>query len=296
MMQGAKTVGIIFLEDTSVSPEGLARAASYPVIIAGSSWSRTVLESQGVRGVHTVLQGIDPTRFHPAPRLGTLAGRFVVFSGGKLEYRKGQDLVVQAFRAFAQRHADALLVTAWSSPWPEYAVTVNRNPDIVPIGLVDGGIDPAAWTHANGIPASQVLHLGPIPNADMPGILREVDVGLFPNRGESGTNLVAMEAMACGVPCILSMNTGHLDLIGDGLRCLALGRQYALAESGCDGGGTSDVDEMVEVLEAVYQQRDAAAEIGWRGATFMAGLSWPKQIATLMAVVGGPDPALAVAA
>ena len=62
---------------------------------------------------------------------------------------------------------------------------------------------------------NQVLDLGRVPNAGMPRILRECDVAVFPNRAEGGTNLVAMKCMACGVPTILSANTGHLDLIRD---------------------------------------------------------------------------------
>ena len=47
----------------------------------------------------------------------------------------------------------------------------------------------------------------------MPKYLISSDTALFPNRCESGTNLVAMEAMAAGIPVILSNNSGHLDLI-----------------------------------------------------------------------------------
>ena len=47
----------------------------------------------------------------------------------------------------------------------------------------------------------------------MPDVLRRADVALFPNRCEGGTNLVAMEAAAVGVPVVLSANTGHLDVI-----------------------------------------------------------------------------------
>lgn len=38
--------------------------------------------------------------------------------------------------------------------------------------------------------------------------LAEADVALFPNRGEGGTNLMAMQAMASGVPTVLSANSG----------------------------------------------------------------------------------------
>ena len=142
--------------------------------------------------------------FHPAPKQGLFADRFVVFSGGKLERRKGQDLVVLAFRVFAQRHPEALLVTAWSSPWSQVARTLEKNAAVKPVSYrPDGQVGVLTWVQANGIPRRQVVDLGPVPNAEMARILREVDVALFPNRAEGGTNLVAMECMACGLPTIL---------------------------------------------------------------------------------------------
>ncbi len=295
-MVGDHNVAVTFFEDSRLSRNGVARAADYAQIITGSRWNREILEAHGVRNVTTILQGVDVTNFHPAPKSALLSDRFVVFSGGKLEYRKGQDLVVQAFAIFAERHPDALLVTAWASPFPQFAPTVNQNPAVVPLELTGGQVDALAWTRANGIPASQVVHLGPVPNAAMPRVLREANVGLFPNRGEGGTNLVAMEAMACGVPCMLSLNTGHLDLVGDGAHCLALGQQSRVDLEGCDGWGSSDAEEMVAVLEAVYTQREAAAEIGMRGAAFMRRLSWRRQIGALMDVVSGSQADLAAAA
>ena len=51
-------------------------------------------------------------------------------------------------------------------------------------------------------------------------LLKQADLAVFPNRCEGGTNLVAMEAIACGVPTVLSANSGHLDLLRPG--CLQL--------------------------------------------------------------------------
>ena len=63
----------------------------------------------------------------PGNPVGTelLPGRFVVFSGGKLELRKGQDIVVAAFRAFVERHPDAVLVNAWHNAWPKLAKSIQ---------------------------------------------------------------------------------------------------------------------------------------------------------------------------
>ncbi len=42
----------------------------------------------------------------------------MVFSGGKFELRKGQDVVIRAYRVLQDRHPDVMLVNAWFNPWP----------------------------------------------------------------------------------------------------------------------------------------------------------------------------------
>ena len=123
----------------------------------------------------------------------------------------------------------------------------------------------------------------------MPDLLSQVDVGVFTSRAEGGTNLVAMECMAMGVPTILSANTGHLDLI-EGENCFALSDQSPVDEAAA-GPGTdlwreSSVDELVETLERAYEDRTAAAERGRRGAETLATLNWEAQIAKLLDAIG----------
>jgi glycosyltransferase involved in cell wall biosynthesis len=207
------------------------------------------------------------------------AGRFTVFSGGKLEFRKGQDLVVRAFAIFAARHPDALLVTAWHSPFPGAAQSLNAESALEPIELLDGGpsLDVIGWAVRNGIPASQFLSIGQVPNGKMPRIYREMDIAVFPNRCEGATNLVAMECMACGVPVILAQNTGQADITA-GDRCYVLARQTAVPGPGRDGWGESDVEEIVAALEDAYADpagRRARAE---RGAAFMRERSWARTV------------------
>jgi glycosyltransferase involved in cell wall biosynthesis len=283
---GRATCGVIFFEDTNLpSPRDIC--SDYALIVAGSSWCEEVLRAKGVENVTTVIQGIDPSLFHPAPRADALAGRFAVFSGGKLEHRKAQDLVVLAFRAFAQRHPEAILVTAWHSPWAAPALSLNRNPKIAPIALTaEGKVDMAAWVAANGIDAGQYFDLGPIPNHLMPRVLREMDVALFPNRCEGGTNLVAMECMAAGLPTILSDNTGHKDLTATGTAFTLTRQAPVLAEDiGTEGWGESDVEEIVERLETVWRDREGARRKGLAGAEALAKLSWRNQIAALHEVL-----------
>lgn len=285
-----RDLGVIFFEDTALAPEALARGRAFETIVAGSGWNGRVLEAAGLRNVRVIPQGIDPSVFHPAPRTGLFADRFVVFSGGKLEYRKGQDLVVAAFRQFRSRHRDALLLTAWHNPWPQTIVGLDS------AGLVRGlpGLDArgrlalAPWLAANGLGQDAVLDLGALPNHQMAQAVREADVALFPNRCEGGTNLVAMETMACGVPAILSANTGHLDLLQDPRAAFPLTRQsrvrgHCPLYRGTEGWGESDVGEIVAQLEAIYQDRAAAGATGRRGAELLREeWSWRRRTGEML--------------
>jgi glycosyltransferase involved in cell wall biosynthesis len=280
-LRGSPSIGVAFLEQARFSPAAASRLRDYPLVVAGSNWNRHLLHAAGASNVALVHQGVDTSLFHPAPGRGLFPGRFVVFSGGKLEYRKGQDLVLGAFRRFAERHPEALLLTAWSSPWPQLARSLGANRDLVPPPLTaEGQVDVAGWTRLNGLSEHQVVHCGSVANRAMPRILREAAVALFPNRAEGGTNLVAMECMACGVPVILSANTGHLDLLGDDT-AVALRRQAVVPQADYEGWGDSDPDEMVEALESVHANPDAAAARAERGAALVGGMTWAAQMGQL---------------
>ena len=289
-LAGRPTIGVVFFETPQLDADTIARARALPLIVAGSTWNERILREYGLTNVTTVIQGIDPTLFHPAPRYGFMADRFTVFSGGKLELRKGQDLVVAAFSRFARRHPDALLVTAWHSPWPQLARSVDASGRATPVVIgADGKVDVPTWCAANGIAAAQVLDLGAVPNAMMPQVLREMDVAVFPNRSEGGTNLVAMECMACAVPTILSANTGHLDLVDDDV-CFPLSIQRPVAGLGAGvgqtpGWGESNIEEIVSALEQAYVDRAQARKRGERGAAKLADLTWARTAQAMKEIV-----------
>ncbi|MAF11690.1 hypothetical protein CMK11_14680 [Candidatus Poribacteria bacterium] len=292
---GTPNVGVVFFENTNLGLGAIARAAEYDAIIAGSTWNRQVLDAHGIANVQSVHQGVDPAIFHPAPSVGVgpFRDRYVVFSGGKLEYRKGQDIVVAAFKAFHARHPDALLAVAWQNIYPpETLSSLERRGHVEGAPSVDerGFLDISEWLHRNGLPEGSFLDLGSFSNHMAGQILREVDVAVFPNRCEGGTNLVAMECMACGVPAILSANTGHLDLIGED-HCFALNSQSAVEPPslavGVDGWGESDVEEIVDRLESAYADRAEAERVGQAGAEFMRDWTWKLQAGRLVSALEG---------
>jgi len=289
--RGKPNVGVIFFEDTEISAGGLERARGYDLIVAGSHWNRHIAEARGLTNVVTVLQGVDTHQFRPQPRTDRFKDRFVVFSGGKLEYRKAQDVVIAAFRAFHARHPEALLMVAWGNQWPAIMPTIERSPyvDGKPEEGADGALNIGAWLTRNGVPAGSYLDLGMAPNRAMPGFLASADVALFPNRCEAGTNLVAMETMAAGIPTILALNTGQLDIANSKQwpdHCYELRIQRPVAPyepyAGTEGWGEPDLDETIEALEAAYADGDRRKRIGAAGAEFMRKLDWSIQIAELV--------------
>lgn len=267
-MFGDRNVGVGAFTETNLSAQALADAGSYGRVVIHSSFNRQVLADYGVAS-DCVFQGVDPTEVSPGPKSGRFGDRFVIFSGGKIEFRKGQDIVLAAFRAFQQRHSDALLVTAWGNFWPAIALTMQTSSlGLAPLQLTPDGtdVDVNGWMQANGLPEGAYLNIGFISRENIAPLLRDCDLAVFPNRCEPGTNLVAMEAMACGVPVVLSANTGHLDLIGDD-RTYALSRQQPVPDptGNTRYWGESDVEELVEAMEHAYQNRAAARERGLAG-------------------------------
>lgn len=271
--QGSFTAARTVFEDTRL--EHLeAKLRHYDRLLVVSNWNKRLLEAECSKPVELILEGVDHASFFPGPRTGLLdPGRFYVFSGGKIEFRKAQDLVIQAFAVFARRHPDAVLVTAWQSPFGKHSQGY-RGVLEHPLRAARKGtlLDIQRWATENGIPAAQVLDIGLVPNQSMPMILREMDCALQISRAEGGTNLPAKEAMACGVPVILARNTGMHDLIGHE-NCLPLEHQASvpqeLAGCGTEGWGESAVDEIVEALERLYSDTALRRRIGMTGAAWI---------------------------
>lgn len=278
---GKRNIGFIFFETTAFSVNGLARANALDLILTGSRWNAQLLVKAGLKKVAYVMQGVDIERFdQPNKTLNT--SRFVIFSGGKLEFRKGQDIVLAAFKAFYQKYPDSVLMTAWHNPWPAITQDLVNSPfGFGAPNITDNQLDIAQWCARSGLPADAFIHIGATPNALMPQVYAKADIALFPNRAEGGTNLVAMEVMAAGVPTILSANTGHLDLISQD-NCYALEEQKGYSNPTHQDWGQSSIDEIVTKLEYAYHHRPEIQQVGRQGRAFIEQFTWGNQTRQLI--------------
>jgi len=281
-LKGTFNLGYCFFEDNLLARTGAERQfAQFDVIACGSTWCAEALRATGRTNVEVVLQGIDPSRFNTAANEKVFfEDRFVVYYGGKLELRKGQDLVIRAYQVLQERHKDVMLVNFWHNQWASNAQTICSSP-LINIPSLSGeyaDVINGLLAH-NGIDLSRVITMGPRPNPMMPYVYKNTDVGLFPNRCEGGTNLVMMEYMACGKPVVASYNSGHCDVLTDENSVpIRKSNKRPIARDGQPVAewDEPDVEETIEKLEWAYQNRDRLREIGKKAGEDLGKMTWTE--------------------
>lgn len=254
-LKGSSNIGRLVFEGRTPL-DAKERLKEYDAIVVASQWNMDVIQSLTNVPVYLNHEGVDRSLFSIMPKSSIVSPElFCVFSGGKPELRKGQDLVLAAFKIFSENKSNVRLVTAWHSPW----LNISRNFCGIldsPLKVKNEKLDIIGWAVDNGISHDKIIDLGMISNSQAARVLSEMDCTLQLSRCEGGTNFVAMEAMACGVPTILSACTGHLDICK-----IAPAIPVASKLGGCklDGAfdfwGEPDIDEVVYNLNILYEYK-----------------------------------------
>lgn len=168
-------------------------------------WQGLLAETFGIDAA-LVGNGIDIKRFSPIPdgREAALARRLgldvgpVVLSIGGVEERKNSTRILEAFIQLRAMHPRAQLVIAGGASVLDHHEYINNF---------------KALLASSGLPAAAVIRAGPQAQEDMPALYRLADVLAFPSVKE-GFGLVALEAMACGVPTVVSAIAPFTEHIG----------------------------------------------------------------------------------
>jgi tetratricopeptide (TPR) repeat protein len=273
-------IGYCFFEHEIVAYRSIPDAAKrWDHIVAGSSWCEHHLRIAGMERTSTILQGVDPLLFHPLPPRQD-DGRFVVFSGGKFEFRKGQDLVMAAMKVFMARHPDAWLACAWHNHWPNSIRTMAQS-RCINFQYSDLPCDQlySEMILSHGIDPARVILYPVMDNQLMTTVYANSNVGLFPNRCEGGNNMVMCEYMACGRPVIASTMTGHRDVVTPEHALCLQSYEPVLARIGEDITGVwfePALDEIITLLEQAYSDRQMLHRVGAAAGLAMTRLSWAE--------------------
>lgn len=150
--------------------------------------------------------------------------------------RKGIDVLLTAWsRAFSDTDAVELIIKTFPNPHNNVEAQVaelrRRHPRLAPIKIINKDIPPA----------------------ELVDLFRTSDVMVLPTRGE-GYNLPAMEALAAGLPLIVTGHGGHMDFCGPNEARL-LDYEFQMSESHVKEGVSCWVNPSVEDLaEALREQ------------------------------------------
>ncbi len=287
-VRGTKNIGYTFFE-YELNEAAVKNAASYNIILGGSSWNQEKLNEKGIENAGVIIQGVDPELFYPGEKEKS-NDLFIIFSGGKFELRKGQDLVLKAIGVLQQKFSDIILLNAWYNMWPNtmHSMEVSRH--------INYEYKGETWKNfminlckINNIDGNKVFSLPITPGNKLRDLYLNSDVGLFPNRCEGGTNLVLMEYMACGKPVIASYNSGHKDILTpDNSLMLNEMHEFKLFDDNnklMADWEEPDFDEIISKLEYAYYNRDTIKQIGHKAGQDMKNYTWEKSAESLLEIL-----------
>lgn len=169
--------------------------------IAVSHRARLAAEPYVPGHYHIIPCGVDLERFRPdQPPPQTHAeffapGRRIVLFVGRLDRRKGIDVLLKAFALITQRLSNVWLAVIGNGPLMKAANSLARRLDI----------------------ADRTLFVGEISPAELPNWYACADLYCSPALGGETLGIVLLEAMASGTPVIASRIPGYSETIRDGI-------------------------------------------------------------------------------
>ena len=214
-------------------------------VLVGSGYARDSFIAEGIAAakMRVVPYGVDLQTFKPAdaaaPRLRP-PSPFNVIYAGQLTQRKGLSYLLRAYRQFARRDTQLTLV-----------------------GNVVGSRAPL-------LPFADLFeHLAHQTRPALAARYRACDVFVLPTLIE-GMPLVVLEAMACGLPVIVTAN-GPADIVRDGIDGFVVPERNA--------------DAISDRLEQLYRHPELRVEMGRQAALRAREFTWQAYGAGVLQVI-----------
>ncbi len=242
--------------------------------------------------IETIGNGVDLELFRPRPKrpAGGVGERIVYV--GRRSPEKGVHALVDAFDQLARRRRDVslslvgaggLLPFDWvrifmkDGPMAPIAAFYGRGPiDRLRRQLLGGrgGFDRELLARLSPEAASRVTLESEILHEELVGIYNEATIAVMPSLCREGFGLPVAEAMACGLPVIVSRSGALPDLVQDGRTGLVVER--------------GDADGLARAIEILLDDPDRRVAMGRAARERVAALfGWDDVVRRLGAVYRG---------
>jgi phosphatidylinositol alpha-1,6-mannosyltransferase len=231
-------------------------------VLANSSNTRSLVLELGIAAakVHVIRPGVDPQRFRPDIDTRELrsklapADELLLLSVGRLQRRKGHDLVIGALKRLASAGCAVRYI-------------------IVGDGEERGRLEGIV---ANARLESFVTFAGEVSPADLPAYFAACDLFVMPNRIDGsdveGFGIVFLEAAAAAKPAIGGQSGGVPEAVSHG--------ETGLLVSG------DDEDELASVIDQLLSNADLRRQMGDAGrARAVQSFTWDRGAAELQAIL-----------
>jgi len=181
------------------------------LVCVSELWRHTLEGDYGVAAT-VIGNGVDRGRFSPvvaagdratALRLGLRPQAPLIVCVGGIEQRKNTLRILQSFQRLQSR-------------WPRAQLGIVGGASLLDHSKYRSAFD--AELRASGLrvgAGADVVITGPVDDADMAPILRLADAVAFPSLSE-GFGIVAIEALACGTPTVVSRIAPFTEYLAEG--------------------------------------------------------------------------------
>jgi glycosyltransferase involved in cell wall biosynthesis len=204
------------------------------------------------RPIHVIPLGVNPDYFNPGIRSYKPTSRYTFLSVFEWGERKGPEVLLRAYTDTFSESDDVLL--------------------LLKITNTDGGVDVARQIADMGLRRTGapicLLYNQRLPGHQFGALYRSADCFVLPTRGE-GWCMPAMEAMACGLPTIVTDWSAQHDFVTDKIAYPVRVAKLIPARAKCpyyEGfrWAEPDGEHLRHLMRYVYDHRAEAAEAGAR--------------------------------
>ncbi len=257
MLPFDRKIAIVPWETTQIPPSWVSRINRCQALFVPCKQNIEAFKNSGVKiPIELIHWGIDPKMFYPVER--TSGRPFTFGTMGALSYRKGTDILVQAFLRAFPKEQDVQLICKTSFNGFMFATRDKRvKVDMTPVDH------------------SELMNL----------FFKKVDCFVFPTRGE-GFGLTPLEAMATGMPAIVTDWSGPTEYMTDEIGWKL---DYSPAEAKdftktvykeeCGNWVDPNIDHLVHLMRYAYEHQDEVKKKGQAAAEYVKNeWTWEKKI------------------